>query len=125
MGGFCLAVEFNHGGSVKKTATPEEKNHTEYTPNRCIFHPIRSSALKAPLTYKEIEDVMEVAVWHKVDKNLCIGGRDPYASSAANSPTSGGASGISYNSKRRRRRNKGRRGHRRGAKGRASTPDHP
>ena len=27
----------------KKEATPEEKNHTEYTPNRCIFHPIRSS----------------------------------------------------------------------------------
>ena len=30
----------------KKEATPEEKNHTEYTPNRCIFYPIRSSGLQ-------------------------------------------------------------------------------
>ena len=116
-------------GKAKKAKAVQVKLLTRFINYVFTENFVRGRALgrylEAPLTYKEIEDVMEVAVWCKIDKNLCIGSRDPYAFSAANSATSGLTPGGCGASKRGSMRNRGRRRNRRGAKGKASAPDHP
>ena len=126
-----ILIHYRWMANCGKAKTVQVKFLTRFINYVFIENSVRGRSLKAPLTYKEIEDVMEVvAVWYEVDKNLCIGGKDPYASSAANSATSGltpggcGASSSSYGSKRGSRSNRGRRRNRRGAKAKASAPDY-